>query len=49
MAGGCHPNRDTATLLESSHLHVDRLEHTEMPGHAPPLVKPVIRGSASAG
>ena len=49
MAGGCHPNRNTAALLERSDLHVDRLEHTEMPGHVPPLVKPVIRGSASAG
>jgi ubiquinone/menaquinone biosynthesis C-methylase UbiE len=49
IGAGCHPNRDTAALLARSQLHVDRLEHTEMPGHAPPLVKPVIRGSASAG
>ena len=48
IGAGCHPNRDTAALLESSQLHVDRLERTRFPGHAPPLVKPVIRGSASA-
>jgi ubiquinone/menaquinone biosynthesis C-methylase UbiE len=48
VAGGCHPNRDTAALLQGSPLQVDRLERAEMPGPVPPLVKPLIRGSASA-
>jgi ubiquinone/menaquinone biosynthesis C-methylase UbiE len=49
MAAGCHPNRDTEGLLESSSFTLENVEHTEFPGHVPPLVKPVIRGSAVAG
>jgi ubiquinone/menaquinone biosynthesis C-methylase UbiE len=49
MAAGCHPNRDTEALLQGSPLNVDRIDHATMPGHVPPLVKPVIRGSAIAG
>jgi ubiquinone/menaquinone biosynthesis C-methylase UbiE len=46
FAGGCHPNRDTATTL-GAHFDVSRLRDDEFPGHVPPLVKPVIKGSAS--
>jgi ubiquinone/menaquinone biosynthesis C-methylase UbiE len=46
FAGGCHPNRDTAAML-GAHFDVAGLQSDEFPGHVPPLVKPVIRGSAT--
>jgi ubiquinone/menaquinone biosynthesis C-methylase UbiE len=48
IAAGCHPNRDTEALLERSSLQIERVEHTTMPGPAPPVVRPVIVGSAAA-
>ncbi|MBA2764560.1 MAG: class I SAM-dependent methyltransferase [Thermoleophilaceae bacterium] len=46
FAGGCHPNRETAALLRSSPLTVERLDQIEMPRIAGPLVRPAIIGSA---
>ena len=45
MAAGCHPNRDTAGLLERSGLASESLTHDELP-KAPPLARPLIRGVA---
>lgn len=46
FAAGCHPNRDTVRML-SAHFDVSGLRQDEFPGHVPPLVKPLIRGSVS--
>lgn len=43
---GCNCNRDTAANLEASPFDVEGLEHERMP-KAPPVVRPVIRGSAT--
>lgn len=45
LAGGCHPNRDTAATLSTS-FDVSALESDALPGFSPPLVKPLIRGAA---
>ncbi|HEV2061433.1 MAG TPA: class I SAM-dependent methyltransferase [Solirubrobacteraceae bacterium] len=44
---GCHPNRDTAAALRRGGFELD-LETWRMP-KAPPIVRPVIEGSASPG
>jgi ubiquinone/menaquinone biosynthesis C-methylase UbiE len=46
FAGGCHPNRDTGAML-GAHFDVSGLRSDEFPGHVPPLVKPLIRGTAT--
>jgi ubiquinone/menaquinone biosynthesis C-methylase UbiE len=46
LADGCHCNRDTAAAIEASPLSLERVEHDKLP-KAPPLVRPLIRGSAS--
>jgi ubiquinone/menaquinone biosynthesis C-methylase UbiE len=46
VAGGCHPNRDTAGTITSSGLEIERLERLEMPPSGGPMVRPLIRGSA---
>lgn len=45
FADGCHCNRDTVSILEASPLRVEAVESDEMP-KAPPLVRPLVRGSA---
>jgi ubiquinone/menaquinone biosynthesis C-methylase UbiE len=45
LGAGCHPNRDTATTLSAS-FDVSGLQRDELPGFAPPIVKPMIRGAA---
>jgi SAM-dependent methyltransferase len=45
FAGGCHPNRDTAAALAASGLVEGEAERDRLP-KAPPLVRPLIRGSA---
>jgi ubiquinone/menaquinone biosynthesis C-methylase UbiE len=45
IAGGCHPNRDTAATLAASGFELDSVE-AEFPKGGP-LIQPVIRGSAS--
>ncbi len=43
---GCHCNRDTAATIEASPFSIDRVESGAMP-KAPPIVRPLVRGSAS--
>jgi ubiquinone/menaquinone biosynthesis C-methylase UbiE len=45
LAAGCHPNRDTHATLATS-FDVSGLEEDRLPGSAPPVVKPMIRGIA---
>jgi ubiquinone/menaquinone biosynthesis C-methylase UbiE len=45
LADGCHCNRDTVATIEASPLSVERVEQDELP-KAPPLVRPLVRGSA---
>lgn len=46
LADGCHCNRDTVATIEASPLTVEHVEHDRLP-KAPPLVRPLIRGSAA--
>ena len=48
MGDGCNCNRDTLATLSASPLTVERVEHGEFP-KAPPLVRPLITGSAVRG
>jgi ubiquinone/menaquinone biosynthesis C-methylase UbiE len=45
FADGCHCNRDTVAGIEASPFEIERVEKDELP-KAPPLVRPLIRGSA---
>jgi ubiquinone/menaquinone biosynthesis C-methylase UbiE len=45
VGDGCHCNRDTVATIEASPLTVERVEHDRLP-KAPPLVRPLVRGSA---
>jgi ubiquinone/menaquinone biosynthesis C-methylase UbiE len=47
FAGGCHPNRDTAGALRAGGFDLSEVERTRMPSAAGPLIRPLIRGSAS--
>jgi ubiquinone/menaquinone biosynthesis C-methylase UbiE len=44
-ADGCHCNRDTVANIEASPLTLENVERDKLP-KAPPLVRPLIRGSA---
>jgi ubiquinone/menaquinone biosynthesis C-methylase UbiE len=46
FADGCHCNRDTVATIESSPLTLERVERDRLP-KAPPLVRPLARGSAT--
>jgi ubiquinone/menaquinone biosynthesis C-methylase UbiE len=46
LGDGCHCNRDTVANIEASPLTVDRVERGKLP-KAPPIVKPLVRGTAS--
>jgi ubiquinone/menaquinone biosynthesis C-methylase UbiE len=48
LADGCHCNRDTLAMLTSSRFELGSVEHDRTP-KAPPIVQPLIRGSASLG
>ncbi|HEX3241452.1 MAG TPA: class I SAM-dependent methyltransferase [Solirubrobacterales bacterium] len=48
FADGCHCNRDTLTGIEAAGFTVESATDDEMP-QAPPLIRPLIRGSAVAG
>jgi ubiquinone/menaquinone biosynthesis C-methylase UbiE len=48
FADGCHCNRDTVATIEESPLHVETVEHGELP-KSPPLTKPLARGHAVLG
>jgi SAM-dependent methyltransferase len=45
LADGCHCNRDTVATIEASPLTLERVEGDRLP-KAPPLVRPLVRGSA---
>ena len=44
---GCHPNRETLAAIERAGFAVDDVEHGAIP-KAPPFVRPLIQGSATA-
>ena len=46
LGDGCHCNRDTVATIAASPFELDELEHGRLP-KAPPIVRPLIRGSAS--
>lgn len=46
LADGCHCNRDTVALIESSPFALEQVEHEHLP-KALPIVKPLVRGRAS--
>jgi ubiquinone/menaquinone biosynthesis C-methylase UbiE len=45
LADGCHCNRDTVATIEASSFALQRVESDSLP-KAPPLVRPLVRGSA---
>lgn len=45
LGRGCHPNRDTLTMITASKLEVAEVERDRMP-KAPPLARPLIVGEA---
>jgi len=45
IGDGCHCNRDTVATIEASPLRLEGVERSEFP-KAPPIVKPLVRGSA---
>jgi ubiquinone/menaquinone biosynthesis C-methylase UbiE len=45
FGAGCHPNRPTAETLAGAGFALDRLKRDELP-KAPPIVRPLIRGTA---
>ena len=47
LGDGCHCNRDTVATIEASPFEVERVERGELP-KAPPLVRPLVQGSAVA-
>jgi ubiquinone/menaquinone biosynthesis C-methylase UbiE len=46
IGDGCHCNRDTVATIEASPFEVEHVDRGELP-KAPPLVKPLVHGSAS--
>ncbi len=46
LGDGCHCNRDTVGLIESSSFELQEVERGSLP-KAPPIVKPLARGSAT--
>jgi len=44
VAGGCHPNRDTARALETAGFDTASLGRDRMPKTAP-IVRPLVRGA----
>ncbi len=46
LGDGCHCNRDTVATIEASPLTLEGVEGGELP-KAPPIVKPLVHGSAT--
>lgn len=46
LGDGCHCNRDTVATIAASPLQIDRVERDRLP-KAPPIVRPLVRGSAT--
>jgi SAM-dependent methyltransferase len=47
LADGCHPNRDTLAAIRGSGMTVESTHDDKLP-KAPPLVRPLLIGSARA-
>ncbi len=47
LADGCHCNRDTVAMIDASPLKLGQVEQCQLP-KAPPIVRPLVRGSAVA-
>jgi ubiquinone/menaquinone biosynthesis C-methylase UbiE len=45
IGDGCHCNRDTIATISSSQFELEEVQRGRMP-KAPPIVKPLVRGSA---
>jgi SAM-dependent methyltransferase len=45
LGDGCHCNRDTVATIEDSPLRLERADRGRLP-KAPPIVRPLVRGSA---
>jgi ubiquinone/menaquinone biosynthesis C-methylase UbiE len=45
LGDGCHCNRDTVATIEASPFELSHVEKDQLP-KAPPLVRPLVRGSA---
>jgi ubiquinone/menaquinone biosynthesis C-methylase UbiE len=45
LANGCHPNRDTVALIETSALELEEVEIGRLPKSIP-IVRPLVRGAA---
>jgi ubiquinone/menaquinone biosynthesis C-methylase UbiE len=48
LGDGCHCNRDTVATIEASPLTLQGVEQGKLP-KAPPIVRPLVRGSATLG
>ncbi len=46
FADGCRCNRDTVAMIEASPFELERVERGRLP-KAPPIVSPLVRGSAT--
>lgn len=46
LGDGCHCNRDTVATIETSPFTIEQVERGELP-KAPPLVRPLVHGTAS--
>jgi SAM-dependent methyltransferase len=44
---GCHCNRDTVATIEAAPFTVEAVDKAELP-KSPPIVRPLVRGSAVA-
>jgi len=47
LADGCHCNRDTVSAISAAGFDLGEVEHEALP-KAPPIVRPLARGSAAA-
>lgn len=47
LGDGCHCNRDTVATIEASPLKLESAERGSLP-KSPPLVRPLVRGAATA-
>ncbi len=47
LGDGCHCNRDTVATIEASPFELQRVEPGRIP-KAPPIVRPLVRGSATS-
>jgi SAM-dependent methyltransferase len=48
VGDGCHCNRDTVATVAASGLEIDEIQRGRLP-KAPPIVSPLVRGSAVRG